>query len=161
MASSTPSWVRPSAQQLSDCVSLTRASGDPYTIGVAQALAWVTGAASSPISGDHAVPSPEAVKREFFAAGSVELNGSPISAVMPAATAQGVGRTLAWLLGWEPRPPIELPRRPVPTAEQLYAEAVATEPWRYDLPEEQAAGRLAAQAESARLARLAAVADRL
>jgi hypothetical protein len=49
----------------------------------------------------------------------------------------------------------------VPTAEQLYAEAVAAEPWRFDLPEEQAAARLAAHAEATRLARLAARADEL
>jgi hypothetical protein len=46
-----------------------------------------------------------------------------------------------------------------PTAEQLFEEAVAVEPWRFRLPEERNAGWLAAQREAARLARLAAEAD--
>jgi len=72
-----------------------------------------------------------------------------------------VRRTLAWLLGLDEQPPIELPRRPVPTARQLYDEAVAAEPWRYDLPEAQASAQLAAAREAARLAELAARVDQL
>ena len=45
--------------------------------------------------------------------------------------------------GWQPQAPIDLPRRPVPTAELLYEEAVAAEPWRFQLP-----GGEAAQIES-------------
>jgi hypothetical protein len=64
------------------------------------------------------------VESEFFVAGGVELGDSQLSAVVTTAAAQSVGRTLSWLLGWERQPPVELPRRPVPTAEQLYDQAV-------------------------------------
>jgi hypothetical protein len=66
-----------------------------------------------------------------------------------------------WLLGWERRPPVPLPRRPVPSVEQLYEEALAAEPHRTWLPEERNAAWSAAQREAARLAELAARADAL
>lgn len=156
-----PFRVAPSDQQVADCVALATAVRAPYEDGVVAALRWATGVAPSPVTGMEQPATREAAEEEFFLAGQVELGESPLSAIILAATAQGVLRTLAWLLGWENDPPIPVPRRPVPTAEQLYAEATADEPWRYRLPEEQAAGHLDAQREAARLARLAARADEL
>lgn len=161
MAPAVPSWVAPGERQVADCTALAAAVHAPYEVGVLVALRWVTDAAPSPVTATDGPATPEAVGEEFFVAGQVELGESPLSATIPAATAQGALRTLAWLLGWENDPPVQLPRRPVPAAEQLYAEAVAAEPWRYRLPEEQTAGRLDAQQEAARLARLAARADEL
>ena len=158
VAQAVPPWVVPTAQQLADCHRLAAAAGT-YGTGVAAALAWVLTDTPSPVTSVPLAPTAPAAEQEFFVAGKVELGESPLSATIAAETAQGVGRTLAWMLGWEPRPPIDLPRRPVPTAEQLYEEARAAEPWRYELPEEQAAGRLAAQHEASRLAQLAAQAD--
>lgn len=154
-----PFRVAPSDQQVADCVALATAVRAPYEDGVGAALRWVTGASPSPVTGMKQPATREAAETEFFVTGRVELGESPLSATIPAATAQGVLRTLAWLLGWENDPPVPLPRRPVPTAEELYAEATGAEPWRYRLPEEQAAGRLDAQREAARLSRLAARAD--
>lgn len=154
-----PFRVAPTDQQVADCVALATAVRTPYEDGVLTALHWTTGVAPSPVTGMEQPATREAAEEEFFVAGQVEMGESPLSATIPAATAQGVLRTLAWLLGWETDPPVPLPRRPVPTAEQLYAEATAAEPWRYRLPEEQAAGRLDAQREAARLSRLAARAD--
>jgi hypothetical protein len=159
VAQAVPSWVTPTEQQLIDCARLAAQDGT-YLAGVAAALAWVRGDGPAPLTGATAAATAQAAEEEFFVAGKVELEESPLSAVVPPATAQAVGRTLSWLLGWERRPPVELPRRPVPDAGQLYAEAVAAEPWRFRLPEQQAAGRLAAQQEAIRLARLAARADR-
>lgn len=161
MALAVPSWVAPGDQQVADCVALATAVRAPYEGGVVAALRWVTGVAPSPVTGTEQPATRETTEEEFFVAGQVELGESPLSATIPAATAQGVLRTLAWLLGWENDPPVPLPRRPVPTAEQLYAEATAAEPWRYRLPEEQTARCLDAQREAARLARLAARADEL
>jgi hypothetical protein len=153
-----PEWVAPAEQQLLDCLRLAVGSGT-FEAGVVAALGWVLGTGRRPLTDANVPASPQTAEEEFFVAGKVELGESPLSVVIPAELAQGVGRALAWLLGWEPRPPIDLPRRPVPTAKQLYDEAIAAEPWRYRLPEEQAAARLAARREAARLALLAARAD--
>jgi len=146
-------------QQLRDCRKLA-AAAEPYRVGVSAVLRWVLDDGPAPLTPTHVVASRETAATEYFVAGKVELGESPLSAVVHPATSQGVARTLAWLLGWTQEPPIELPRRPLPTADQLYAEAVAAEPWRYELPEEQATARLAAEREAARLVRLAAEADR-
>jgi hypothetical protein len=159
VAQAVPSWVAPSEQQLTDCARLTTHQAGDYSAGVAAALAWVRDAGPAPLTRGPGPATAQAAEEEFFVAGKVELEESPLSAVVSPVTAQAVGRTLSWLLGWERRPPVELPRRPVPSAEQLYGEAVAAEPWRFRLPEQQAAGRLAAQQEAMRLRRLAAQAD--
>lgn len=163
-----PTWVVPADQQVIDCgrlaAAVVRAAGRgelPYEAGVLAAVSWVRGASRSPITDEAEPATAEAVEAEWFAAGEVELGGSPRGAVVPADAAQGVRRTLAWLLGREPRPPVPLPRRPVPTAEELYVEALAAQPYRAWLPEEREAARSAAARESARLARLAARADAL
>jgi hypothetical protein len=163
MALEAPLWVVPADQQLVDAelLAVDVADSRAYEAGVAAALLWVLRRRNTPLT-DRDVPATQrAAEEEFFVAGAVEFDDSPLSAVVPGETAQGVGRTLSWLLGWQPEAPIDLPRRPVPTAEQLYAEAVTAEPWRFRLPEEQAAGRLAAQREATRLSWLAARADRL
>lgn len=154
-----PDWVAPDRQQVVDCYRLTASSESAFRRGVAAALGWVLGLAPGPLTKDNRTVSPEAAEREFFVAGKVELDDSPLSVVHPPAAAQGIGRTLSWLLGWERCPPVDLPRRPPPTAVQLYEEAVAAEPWRYRLPEQQVAARMAAEREARRLARLAALAD--
>jgi hypothetical protein len=151
-------WMVPDEQRLRDCRKLVTAA-KPFLAGVSAALGWVLDGGPAPLTPTGAVASRAAAEAEYFVAGKVELGESPLGAVIDPATAQGVARTLAWLLGWEREPPIELPRRPVPTADQLFAEAIAAEPWRYELPEEQAIARLAAEREEARLARLAAEAD--
>lgn len=161
MVHAVPAWVAPDAQQIADCAALAFTVPGPYEAGVREALRWATGAAPTPITGTDRAATAATAEEEFFVAGQVELGESALGATIPAATAQGVLRTLAWLLGWETDPPVDLPRRPVPTADQLYAEAVAAEPWRYRLPEEQAAGRLAAQLKATRHAELAARADEL
>jgi hypothetical protein len=115
----------------------------------------------SPLTDLDSPTTQQAAEEEFFVAGAVEFGDSPLSALVTAETAQGVGRTLSWLLGWQPQAPIDLPRRPVPTAGQLYEEAVASKPWRFRLPEEWTAARLAAQREAARLVQLATRADGL
>jgi hypothetical protein len=153
-----PEWVAPGDQQVIDCFRLTANAHDAFRRGVADTLAWVLGMAPGPLTGVDV--SAQAAEEEFFVAGKVELGESPLSAVHPTATAQAIGRTLSWLLGWERRPPVDVPRRPVPSAEQLYEEAVEAAPWRYRLPEARAAGRLAAHREAIRLAQLAALADR-
>lgn len=157
-----PAWVMPDEPQVIDCGRLAAAvaSGE-YEAGVAEAVAWVVGRSLAPIIGEELDPTPEAAEAEWFAAGEVELGRSPRGAVVPASTAQGVRRTLAWLLGRDPNPPIPLPRRPVPTAEELYAEALAAEPHRSWLPEDRQAARSTALREAARLAHLAARADSL
>jgi hypothetical protein len=163
VASAVPHWVVPTREQVSDAELLATDVAQPrtYEAGVVAALRWVLGDAHSPLTDLDSPATADAAEEEFFVAGAVEFDDSPLSAVTSAATAQGVGRTLSWLLGWQRQPPIDLPRRPVPTAEQLYEEAVAAEPWRFRLPEEQAAGRLAARRETVRLSRLAARADGL
>jgi hypothetical protein len=132
-----------------------------FDLGIEAALGWVLGLNKAPITGDDALATPETVEIEFVAAGEVEVGLSPRGAVVAADTAQAVRRTLAWLLGRTPNPPIELPRRPVPTAEQLYEETLAAEPHRSWLPEERNAARLVAVREAVRLAQLAARADSL
>lgn len=160
VAIAVPSWVSPSEQQVKDCLALvTRAVAGTYAAGVSASLRWVVGLTRTPLTGQDLAASPTVSEKEFFVAGKVELGESPLSAVVSPDAAQGVGRTLSWLLGWETRPPVELPRRPSPTAEQLYEEALSSQPWKYDLPEEQTAARLAAQREAVRLSELAARAD--
>jgi hypothetical protein len=161
VAHAVPTWVAPGAEQVADCGALAAVVQAQYEFGVVTALRWITGMGPSPMIGEPGAATRAAAEAEYFLAGQVEMGESPQSATIPTATAQGVLRTLAWVLGWEIDPPVDLPRRPVPTADQLYGEAVAAEPWRYHLPEEQAAGRLAAQRQAARLARLAARADEL
>jgi hypothetical protein len=89
---------------------------------------WIGGVGNSPLTSQPPPASRAAAEQEFHVAAEVEPEDSPLSAVIPTATAQGVRRTLAWLLGLDQHPPIELPRRPVPTARQLYDEAVAAQP---------------------------------
>jgi hypothetical protein len=163
MAFAVPGWVLPAGQQLVDAELLAADVADSraYEVGVAAALRWVLRGRLTPLTNRDVPATQQAAEEEFFVAGAVEFDDSPLSAVIPGETAQGVGRTLSWLLGWQPEAPIDLPRRPVPTADQLFAEAVAAEPWRFRLPEEQAAGRFAAEREATRLSRLAARADRL
>jgi hypothetical protein len=159
MSETVLAWVVLDEQRLRDCRRLVTAA-EPFLTGVSAALGWVLDGGPAPLTPTGAVASRKAAEAEYFVAGKVELGESPLSAVVDPATTQGIARTLAWLLGWEREPPIEMPRRPVPTTDQLYAEAVAAESWRYELPEEQATGRLAAEREAARLARLVAEADR-
>lgn len=113
-----PEWAVPSAQEVVDCCQLaTSASsgnGAIYETGVMTAVLWAADSGRSPLTDADVPASYQAAEEEFFVAGKVELGESPLGATVPAATAQGVGRALAWLLGWEPQPPIELPRRPVP-----------------------------------------------
>jgi hypothetical protein len=163
VAVTIPDWVVPDGQQLADAEVLAGMTAEPgtYEAGVAATVRWVRRGAPSPLQGRSLPTTWQAAEEEYFTAGAVEFGELPLSAVVTAATAQGIGRTLSWLLGWQSQPPIDLPRRPVPTATQLYEETVAAEPWRYRLPEERAAGRLTAQQEAVRLSRLAARADRL
>ena len=163
MAFPVPQWVVPADQQLVDAELLAAdvARSGAYEAGVVAALRWMLRGQHSPLTDLDSPATQHAAEEEFFVAGAVEFGDSPLSALVTAETAQGVGRTLSWLLGWQPQAPIDLPRRPVPTAQQLYEEAVASEPWRFRLPEERAAARLAAQREAARLVRLAARADEL
>jgi hypothetical protein len=156
-------WLVPTEQQLTDCRRLadSRAVNSPYDAGIMSTVRWISGVGNSPLTSQPPPASRAGAEQEFHVAAQVELEDSPLSAVIPTATAQGVRRTLAWLLGLDQHPPIELPRRPVPSARQLYEEAVAAEPWRYDLPEARAAAQLAAVREAARLAGLAARADEL
>jgi hypothetical protein len=156
-------WLVPTEQQLTDCRRLadSRVANSPYDAGVSSTVRWIGGVGNSPLTSRPPPASRAAAEQEFHVAAEVELEDSPASAVKPTATAQGVRRTLAWLLGLDQHPPIELPRRPVPSARQLYDEAVTAEPWRYDLPEARAAAQLAAAREAARLAELAARADEL
>ena len=160
VAIAVPSWVSPSEQQVKDCLALViGAVAGTYGGGVSASLRWVVGLTRTPLTGQDLAPSPTVSEEEFFVAGKVELGESALSAVVSPDAAQGVGRTLSWLLGWEASPPIDLPRRPVPSAEQLYEEAISSQSWKYDLPEEQTAARLAAQREAVRLGELAARAD--
>jgi hypothetical protein len=165
-----PAWVVPAEHQVIDCHRLAAAGRDvacafgsrdgSFEAGVAAAVSWVVGTGRSPITDRELLPTPQAVQEEFLAAGEVELERSPRCAVVPLEAGQAVRRTLAWLLGWEHRPPVPLPRRPVPSAEQLFEEARAAtlRPW---LPEERDAAWLAALREADRLVRLAARADSL
>src|SRR5829696_6535914 len=166
-----PSWVVPADHQVADCHRLAadrcdrlreagRGDGN-YEAGVVAALGWVVGVGLSPITDVGLAASAGAAEAECLAAGEVESGTSPRGAVVPAEAAQGVGKTLGWLLGWDLRPPVPLPRRPAPSAEQLFEEALAAEPHRRWLPEERNAARLAALRESARLAELAELADKL
>lgn len=167
MTMAVPGWVRPVVQLVLDGYRLatayhaTSGSDGEFHAGVAAALGWVLGESRAPLTGDDVPATAEAAEVEFVAAGEVEVGLSPRGAVVPAAAAQGVRRTLAWLFGRERQPPIELPRRPVPTAEELYAETLAAEPYRSWLPEERNAARLAAVRKAGRLTRLAALADSL
>jgi hypothetical protein len=166
-----PSWVMPEARQLADCFRLAaddsrrlRAGGladGNYEAGVASTVAWVLAVGPPPVTGQPAEPRRAAAEAEMAAAGEVELGRSPRGATVPADAAQGARRTLAWLLGLDPHPPVPLPRRPLPSAEQLYEEVIAAEPHRRWLPEDHTAARLAASREADRLARLATRADSL
>jgi hypothetical protein len=162
MNQSIPAWVVPNGQEVIDCGQLAAAVGDSeYETGVAAAIVWTTGRLRTPITGEERDPVRHVAEAEWFAAGEVELGRSPRGAMVPVPTAQGARRTLAWLLGREQRPPIPLPRHPVPTPEELYAEALAAEPHRSWLPEERQAARSSALREAARLAQLADRADSL
>ena len=157
-----PAWVLPDERQVVDCGILAAAVTDrEYEAGVAAVVDWTMGRSHSPITSDELDPAQDVAEAEWLAAGEVELGRSPRGAVVPVPTAQGARRTLAWLLGREQRPPIPLPRRPVPTPEELYAEALAAEPQRSWLPEERQAARSTALREAARLAQLAERADSL
>lgn len=157
-----PAWVMPDLWQVIDCRNLAAAvTSRGYEAGIVVAVDWTMGRSPTPITGEGSKSTRNTAEAEWFAAGEVELGRSPRGAVVPVATAQGVRRTLAWLLGREQRPPIPLPRRPVPTTEELYAEALAAEPHRSWLPEERQAARSTALREAARLAQLAARADSL
>jgi hypothetical protein len=104
VAGAVPEWVTLSPQQLTDCGRLATEAvrsvdGAAYETGVVAAVQWILGTAPSPCTGSGEAASRDTAEQEFFVAGMVELGDSPLSATVPAATAQGVGRTLAWLLG--------------------------------------------------------------
>jgi hypothetical protein len=77
--------------------------------------------------------------------------------------ANGVRGALAWLLGQRPEPMLHLPRRlpdgSTPSADQLYAEILETQPFEHRLPEQRQAARNEAHAAAARYRGLAALAD--
>ena len=162
VGAAVPSWVVPGREQVVDCRRLAGDGADrpagaaSYEAGVVGTLDWVAGLGRSPVTDADLSASAEAAEAEFFAAGEVEFGVSRRGAVVSAEAAQGVSRTLAWLLGWEQRPPVSLPRRPVPTAEQLYEEALAAEPHRTWLPEERNGPGRRRSGRQARLGELAA-----
>ena len=171
MMAVVPDWFAVGAQQVLDCSRLAtddchrlRAAGGSsgnYEAGVASAIAWALGASPSLVS-DHGGPVDRAAaEAEFFATGEVELGRSPRGATVPADAAQGMTRTLAWLLGLTAEPPVPIPRRPVPSAEELFAERIAAEPHRDWLPEDRNMAWVQALADASRLAALAARADSL
>ena len=100
-------WSVPAEQQLTDCRRLadSRAANSPYDAGVSSTVRWIGGVGTSPLTSQPPPASRAAAEQEFHLAGEVELEDSPLSAVIPTATAQGVGRTLAWLLGLHEHPP--------------------------------------------------------
>ena len=167
VAVAIPVWVAPDSQQVVDGYRLATAQrnatgqdGEVHA-GIATTLGWALGVNRTPVTGRDVPATVVAAEVEFIAAGEVEVGLSPRGAVLSADAAQGVRRTLAWLLGRDRQPPIDLPRRPVPTAEQLYEEALTAQRHRAWLPEERNAARLAAVREAGRLGRLAARADSL
>jgi len=176
-----PTWVAPPAQQVVDCFRICYAVVDETLSflrgGHAAAVNWVTGGQVSPISEVPEQPVPEHVARaERMLARVVAWDMPPPSLTEwadlgveprePVASnrewATGVEAALSWLLGLRAEPAVRLPRRlpdgSTPTAEQLYAEMVAAEPYAYDLPEERRDGRNKAAADAALYRRLAALA---
>jgi hypothetical protein len=172
-----PSWVVPISTAVRDCHLIAhrafQESGSDRLGGIYAAANWVTGGQRAPVTEREDCPVSEALARgEMWAADSVSrtvLLPPQIWAslgVEPRAPltenrewSQGVARALGWLVGVHDRPPLLLPRRPVPTAEELYQEALAAKPHGFWLPEDHQRARVQAEKAAAQSRALAAYAD--
>lgn len=96
----------PTEQQLTDCSRLaaSRAANSPYDAGVSSTVRWIGGLGNSPLTSQPPPASRAGAEQEFQVAAEVELEDLPLSAVISTATAQGVRRTSAWLLGLDQHP---------------------------------------------------------
>jgi len=156
-----PDWVRePAALADLHVLAYRRHAdvGSPRHDGMAVTAAWLRGVRTAPVTFRDEQPVTRAVAQaEKLAAAWVSSDGAkpPLEEFCaelgvpyraPVATnahyALGVWEVLHWLTAdpLERRtPPVDVPERnpdgSIPTAEALYAEAVAEEPWRYRLPE--------------------------
>lgn len=172
-----PAWVVPPPGQVRDahCIAAVRGELELDLRGVFAAFEWVTGGGPAPVTRRPEPLTPALVRAEMLladlrAAGRVAELGDDVWAhlgvsradavVLDEVWAQGVALTLAWVLGAQRRPPVEIPRRdgrgaPM-SAAQLYAEKAAT---RHFLPpEDRARFRAEAEREAARYRQLAALA---
>ncbi len=177
----SPEWVVPPAQQVTDyfqiAYAVTAEIRDRLVGGHADAVYWGTGGKlAGPIT-KRTEPVTQPLVRAERALARVVTEGVP----SPAATewvdlgveprepvdrnrdwATGVEAALSWLLGLRAEPAVRLPRRlpdgSTPTAEQLYAEMVAAQPFAYHLPEQRRDGRNKAEADAALYRRLEALA---
>jgi hypothetical protein len=173
-----PAWVVPNPTEVRDCHLIAyrafQESRAPGLGGSYAAVNWVTGGQRAPVT-ERIDPLSEAlVRAEMWVAQSVGMR-APLPSdlwvrlgVEPreARTTDtewtgGVSRTLGWLVGVHDRPPFPLPRRPVPSAEELYAEAVAARPYAAWEPEQQLAARQKAEADAHKYRKLAEYVDGL
>lgn len=170
-----PAWVAPPARQVRDahCIARALAVRAVEARPVAASFDWVTGGQDSPITQRGDEPAAAVVRAEMMLADALTRGGDLHPdwwdalgvAQLPAVTRDGtwcagVAAALAWLLGVTERPPVPLPRRlpdgTVPTADQLYAEALRS--GRLTGPEERNGARDRAEREAARFRRLAELA---
>lgn len=138
-----PHWATPAVQQVADLHTLAAHSDTDLAHGVRDALDWVT----NPLG-----PNPQEVQAEAAGLAPRRREGSYWA---------GIGDTLAWLVGWQPRPPMDLPRRnpdgTVPSVAQVVAEMRAGAPLAWE-PEQ---AEQAEQTARRMVARWTALADRI
>jgi hypothetical protein len=173
-----PGWLVPSDTELRDCHLIAwralQETGGDRAGGIFAAVNWVTGGQRAPVTERTEPASKALAETEMWVAVGVRLGMPPAPdewwvpfrvAPRPPVTdnrvwAAAVADTLGWLLGRpDAPPPTPLPRRPVPTVEQLVQEARAARPYGNWGPEERHAARAKAEVDVARYRRLAAYAD--
>lgn len=124
-----PAWVVPAHQQVVELHYLTYrlvdTVGDVEAGGRLAAIEWVVGGRQAPVTHRSDTATWEQVRAEAWVALCVAAEATaPIdqdwarlgvspwpAAVMDVDWAYGAWRTLAWLLGVRPDPPVELPER--------------------------------------------------
>jgi hypothetical protein len=164
-ALAVPEWVVPPHAEIADLMwvayRLHAERGTQWSSGVLTAAAWVRGGSPAPVTQRGEVPvTRELATAELWAAVVASERGSAIPRPPVEQTcadlrvswreppevdvdyAIGAWRTLRWLLGVaSQRVPIPVPvRNPdgtILTAEQLFEQVVAADPYRYRLPEQQ------------------------
>jgi hypothetical protein len=167
-----PPWAVPACAAVSDLHWLAYADAvqdrSPLARGIVAALEWVRGERDGPLTGRSERPVTAASARaEMWATAEIIYPEAPLPArtladelgvahrrPLPIAphAAEGVRRTLRWLLGDVVEPPLDLPVRC--TEGELVDAAMAAAPHRIWGPEERHAARAEARAALERSRRL-------
>jgi hypothetical protein len=172
-----PAWVVPNPTEVRDCHLIAhrafRESRSDRMGGVYAAVNWVTGGQRAPVTEREEPPTVVLVRAEMWVALSIGDGLPPLTPRMwtdigaeprEARTdnrlwCRGVDAVLGWLIGVQKDPPFALPRRPVPTVEELYQEALAAKPHGFWPPEDRQRVRFQAEKDAVRFRALAAYAD--